>query len=273
MPGTKARALKPEPTPELFYDEHNSELEDTETILFVHGACGSNEEWEHVIPEIVLRRYHVLLPDLPAHGKSLSIQPFTIEYATTLLLNLIEAHAKNGRAHIIGLSLGAHIAGNIAACAQPGQILSIIASGYNTIPLSRCITRVVTPVSYALHIIISFFYHPRKVLAQLRNGEYSYALFVEVARAIFRPRTLKKMRVRALVVCAASQKVRLARDSVKCAGEFFEKIVAGEKNGSRLVINYGIQHAWHIDEPRLFAEMVLAWVAEDKLPSSFVDSG
>lgn len=273
MPGTQARALKPEPKLELFFDEHNSGLEDTETVLFIHGACGNNEEWENVVPEIILKRYHILLPDLPAHGKSISIKPFTIEYATTLLLNLIETHAKNGRAHVIGLSLGAHIAGNIAACAQPGQILSIIASGYNTIPLSRCITRVMTPVSYVMHIIISFLHNPRKTVVQLRRGESSYALFVEVARAIFRPRTLRKMRVRALVVCAASQKVRLGRDNVRCAGEFFDKIIAGEKNGSRLVVNYGIQHAWHIDEPRLFAETVLAWVAEDKLPSSFVDSG
>src|ERR1700728_671806 len=88
----------------IAYVAHNT-LEKT-TILLLHGAFSSHFEWDFVIPH--LSSYHLLIPDLPAHGSSMDLGPFSIPYATSLLAKLIRNEAKNGKAHVVGLSLGGY---------------------------------------------------------------------------------------------------------------------------------------------------------------------
>ncbi|KAJ6086194.1 hypothetical protein N7486_010475 [Penicillium sp. IBT 16267x] len=259
---------KPQTTPELFYESLNPS--GSETILLIHGACGSHNEWNNVAPDLVLRGYHVLLPDLPAHGNSSKIQPFSIKYATDLVITLITTQAKQSRAHIVGLSLGAHIAACIAEHAKPGTILSVIASGYNTIPQPRFITPLVIPPVYVLHHLLNFVVCPRGELAQLKNGDAGYGLMAAVVRAIFEPRAIGEIRVRLLAVCAASPGNFLARDKVECSNLLFG-CVGGEVDGSRAVLHRGVRHAWHMEEPELFADMILAWVRGEELDDGFED--
>jgi len=52
--------------PSLFFQSHNER--GAETILLIHGACGSSHEWNEVILHLTVKDYHVLVPDLPMHG-------------------------------------------------------------------------------------------------------------------------------------------------------------------------------------------------------------
>ncbi|KAJ5651361.1 uncharacterized protein N7484_005084 [Penicillium longicatenatum] len=243
-------SAKPMPTTELFYKSLNPSA--TETILLIHGACGGHKEWDDVAPDLILKGYHVLLPDLPAHGNSLK-----------------KTQAKQSRAHIVGLSLGAHIAACIAEHAKPGMILSVIASGYNTIPQPHFLTPILTPPIFVLHHITNFVACPREELAQLKNGEAGYGLMAAVVKAICEPRKIGAIRVRLLAVCAASPETYLGRDKVKCSRMLLERVVDGD--GSRAVLHRGIRHGWHMEEPAMFAEMILAWVREEKLDDAFED--
>ncbi|KAJ5993868.1 hypothetical protein N7451_009592 [Penicillium sp. IBT 35674x] len=265
-PTLKALA-KPQSTPELFYKSLN--LNGSETILLIHGACGSHKEWNNVASDLVLKDYHVLLPDLPAHGNSSKSKPFSISYAADLIITLIATQARQSRAHIVGLSLGAHIAACIAEHAKPGTILSVIASGYNTIPQPRFITPLIIPPIYVLHHLLNFMASPRGELAQLKNGDTGYGLMAAVVRAISEPRNIGEIRVRLLAVCAASPGSYLARDKTECS-KMLLGCVAGV-DGSRAVLHRGVRHAWHIEEPALFAEMILAWVREEELDDAFED--
>jgi pimeloyl-ACP methyl ester carboxylesterase len=260
-------SAKPMPTTELFYESLNPSA--TETILLIHGACGSHKEWDDVAPDLILKGYHVLLPDLPAHGNSSKVQPFSIKSATDIIINLIAAQAKQSRAHIVGLSLGAHIAACIAEHAKPGMILSVIASGYNTIPQPRFLTPILTPPIFVLHHITNLVASPREGMAQLKNGEAGYGLMAAVVKAICEPRKIGAIRVRLLAVCAASPETYLGRDKVECSKMLLESVV--DWDGSRAVLHRGIRHGWHMEEPAMFAEMVLAWVREEKLDDAFED--
>src|SRR5450756_1293621 len=79
------------------------------TLLLLHGAFSSHREWDLV--STYLSSYHLLVPDLPAHGRSTSANiPFTIPDTAALLADLVTKRAKNGKADIIGLSLGGYTA-------------------------------------------------------------------------------------------------------------------------------------------------------------------
>ena len=53
--------------------------------------------------------YHCLIPDLPEHGLSAAVQPFTIADAARRVAELIRERGHGGCAHVIGLSEGAQI--------------------------------------------------------------------------------------------------------------------------------------------------------------------
>ena len=53
--------------------------------------------------------YHLIVPDLPEHGRSADVKPFSIAGSVTLVAELIRTKAQGGKAHVVGLSEGAQI--------------------------------------------------------------------------------------------------------------------------------------------------------------------
>jgi pimeloyl-ACP methyl ester carboxylesterase len=78
------------------------------TIVFLHGGGGAGWMW-HPQVESLKDAYHILLPDLPEHGRSADIKPFTIAGSVTQVAELIRTQAHGGKAHVVGLSEGAQI--------------------------------------------------------------------------------------------------------------------------------------------------------------------
>src|SRR5690606_6613765 len=78
------------------------------SIVFMHGIGTSGWMWH---PQIAaLSDYHCLNVDLPGHGKSNQVEWISFADAADQVAALIHAQATNGRAHIVGLSLGGHVA-------------------------------------------------------------------------------------------------------------------------------------------------------------------
>jgi pimeloyl-ACP methyl ester carboxylesterase len=57
-----------------------------------------------------LPEFHCIVADLPEHGKSAEVGPFTIPFAAEKCAELIRNHAHGGRAVVVGLSEGAQVA-------------------------------------------------------------------------------------------------------------------------------------------------------------------
>ena len=53
--------------------------------------------------------YHCIVPDLPEHGLSSELKPFTINGAAELIIDIIKDHGHNRQAHLVGISLGGQI--------------------------------------------------------------------------------------------------------------------------------------------------------------------
>ncbi len=77
------------------------------TIVFLHGAYTSGWSWEPVVER--MQQYHCLVPDLPHYGKSFEQGPFEMGRAATAVAELIRSRVDTGRAHVVGLSLGAQV--------------------------------------------------------------------------------------------------------------------------------------------------------------------
>jgi pimeloyl-ACP methyl ester carboxylesterase len=88
----------------------------TPTIVFLHGGGGAGWMWQPQV-KALKNDYHLLVPDLPEHGRSADIKPFTIAGSVTYVAELIRTRAHGGKAHVVGLSEGAQIAVALLAAA------------------------------------------------------------------------------------------------------------------------------------------------------------
>ena len=86
------------------------------TILFLHGGGGGGWMWQPQI-DALKNEYHLLAPDLPEHGRSAEIKPFTIADSAAHVAELIRMRAHGGKAHVVGLSEGAQVAVALLAAA------------------------------------------------------------------------------------------------------------------------------------------------------------
>jgi pimeloyl-ACP methyl ester carboxylesterase len=85
----------------------SSGKEGAQTILFLHGGGVAGWMWDPVVAR--LPDFHCLVPDLPEHGRSMSVRPITIPLAADEAAALVREKGRGGRAVVVGLSEGAQI--------------------------------------------------------------------------------------------------------------------------------------------------------------------
>lgn len=89
----------------MYVDEYGDK--GAPTVVFIHGGGMSGWMWKK--QREAFGDYHLLIPDLPDHGKSLGEGAISIEGAADRVAELIRARANGGRAHVVGHSLGGKI--------------------------------------------------------------------------------------------------------------------------------------------------------------------
>ena len=81
------------------------------TVLLIHGLAGSRDNWNRVA-RYLTPYYHVIIPDLPAHGDTQVTEDFdlTIPNLTEKIRRFVEAGKFENQLHIAGHSMGGAIA-------------------------------------------------------------------------------------------------------------------------------------------------------------------
>lgn len=100
-------------------------------IVFVHGTRLSRTMWRAQMDDL-RDTYRVVALDLPGHGH-LADRPFTLTAASDEVASAIE-EAAGGHAVVVGLSLGAYVAMDLAA-RRPELIRGLVLSGATTEPV------------------------------------------------------------------------------------------------------------------------------------------
>ncbi len=111
----------------LAYTELNAD-NGKATILLINVGFVSGGQCD-AVSQFLSQDYHLLLPDLPASGKSKDIQPFSKQLSAKLLAELIQKRALTGKAHVVGLSLGAHVAIELVS-RSPDLVDAVFVSGF-----------------------------------------------------------------------------------------------------------------------------------------------
>ena len=98
-----------------------------EVVVFLHGLGSSKEAWVRVSSGLS-KNYHVIIPDLPGHGKTTPLDPrvnFAADRQTRRLHEFLESELyPNNKVHLVGTCIGATVAGLYAAM-HPTQVKSL----------------------------------------------------------------------------------------------------------------------------------------------------
>jgi pimeloyl-ACP methyl ester carboxylesterase len=94
-------------------------------LVFVHGAAGTRAMWQPQMQSLA-DEFWVIALDLPGHG-ALAHAPFGLDAAVRLVHEAI-ATAADGRAVVVGLSLGGYVA-MAHATHYPQQVAGLVLSG------------------------------------------------------------------------------------------------------------------------------------------------
>jgi pimeloyl-ACP methyl ester carboxylesterase len=102
------------------------------TIVFLHGTVLSGAAWTAQVTALG-DAFHCLAPDLPGHGTQRAV-PFTIDRAVEQVVALIDREAHDGRAILVGLSLGGYVAMTVAA-RWPERVAGLAIAGATADPV------------------------------------------------------------------------------------------------------------------------------------------
>src|SRR3954466_13167520 len=109
---------------------HESGPANAASIVFLHGSGANADMWAHHAEYFA--DYHCLIPQFPGFGRSAG-EPWVSLAATTGEVAALIRDRANGRAHVIGISLGGVIAMKLLA-EQPGLVDHAVVDGAGVLP-------------------------------------------------------------------------------------------------------------------------------------------
>ncbi|WWC64957.1 uncharacterized protein I303_107571 [Kwoniella dejecticola CBS 10117] len=256
------------------------------SVVLIHGAFASHHEYSGVIESKILSKYHLILPDLHSDGLDISkgIDPFEISRVASLVSHLIRQRAKGGKAHLVGVSLGAHVV--VATAAHAPDVIhghSIFISGYNRFQPPPPVKLVAPYIFYGMSKLEDVLFKSNRTKSgetndgsQAPSGICTMKLVREIGGAVFGHSNSGErligptgIEARTCVVVATHF---LSGDRIIHAQRLLEKMrgAEGEDRVHVLVQNKSMKHPWHVFEPELFATAVQAWIEGRGLREGFV---
>jgi pimeloyl-ACP methyl ester carboxylesterase len=245
--------------------------------------------WRPVIEQ--LSEFDCLAVDLPEHGESRCVAPFSMELSARAVAELIRSQTRDGKAVVVGLSEGAQVTVQLLAD-SPGRAEKAIVSsalvrplpgmGWMSSPplLAWMYRLLVAPfrksdwwirwnMKYAAGVPEEFFEDFKKSFRELRE-----ASFVNLMRAnqSFRlPSGLEKAAMPVLVLAGKHEYAAMrasARDLVTALPNARGGLIDLGKNSSLTM-----EHNWALYAPVVFARTVRAWIDGTALPEEIGSLG
>jgi pimeloyl-ACP methyl ester carboxylesterase len=238
-------------------------------IIFLHGGTMSGWSWEPVVE--LMQEYHCLVPDLTGFGKSFEQGPFEMNRAADAVADVIRSRVGSGRAHVVGLSLGAQVGVQLLAT-EPKLVDRAVLCGtvINTMPCVRLTRRVLGLANRnALYRwgINRYWnaHHPGVPAARIDDYREDVRLITDghlthvvVASAGFTlPDGLDRSDSPTLFLTGAKEMPAARRWATALARQMPNAV-------DRVAI--GMQHDWPLRYPDLFSRTVDGWLTDADLP-------
>jgi pimeloyl-ACP methyl ester carboxylesterase len=237
-------------------------------VVLLHAVGISGWMWARQVAALA-PDLHVLVPDLPGHGRSSPQAWVSITDTAAAVTDAVTARLGGGRAHVAGLSLGGYVALHLAATAPP-WVSGATVSGVNVLPFPH--PRRMRLLGAAMGPFLHLGPLLRAKARALRIPPEDVAAYTAVARTSSR-RAVRRATDDAIgfrvppgaaesplpvLAVAGGDEHDLTRRSVDAIAAAFP---AGR---GRLVPGAG--HAWNAELPDVFSAMIRAQVLGGDLP-------
>jgi pimeloyl-ACP methyl ester carboxylesterase len=239
------------------------------TIVLLHEAGFASWMWNSQIA-CLSDDYHLLVPDLPEHGQSADIRPFTISDAASRIAHLIRDRSHGGRATVVGMAVGGQVTIELLSQA-PDIIERALVSGVTVRPmphmwLANLAMWLYWPFKNSRRMIqwnLQANDIPDKYLAEFTVDTLSlthdqYQRINAVSSAFRIPANLDRVDVPTLVLLAAFErnlKLDSAHDLISIMPNAEAYMVADAKP------------FWNLQLPDLFNQSLRAWITDRELPA------
>ncbi len=242
-----------------------------ETIIFLHSEGMAGWMWDKQIE--AFNDYHCIVPDLPCHGKSVFLKHFTIKNTADKIIDIIKDKAKNGKAHLVGLSLGAQVI---------LEILNTAPEVVDHVFISGAVARSFEPSDNFLNLLDYLIetYLPEKnktirIMSYVRSynipknlrgkfKESTYVIEPDSLDGIIRenmlfeiPGNLKNANVPVLVMVGQKDFIIIKESMNNLLNEL-------PMSDGAIALKVG--HLWNIENPELFNNVLRKWLNDVKLP-------
>ncbi|KAH7095630.1 Alpha/Beta hydrolase protein [Paraphoma chrysanthemicola] len=266
--------------PELSYthlsppEEANNEAQTRPPIVFLHGLSSCHLEFSRVTP-FLAQDYNLYLVDLPGHSGSRNI-PFTLDTAIATVSHLITTKIPGGKAHVVSMSLGGHVALELAY-RHPDLFLSLFCtgcaplSGFRLWFISRprllggfeVLSSKVVKNEWLFWAPIGVPLYPELRVEMQQNGsmetlKMGYGACTEVTED-------KVAEIHGVRVAIVAGGKRDDVEQTRKAG----KLMGRENQECRAFVVKDAVHLWDLQLPELFAKGVRAWVERKEMPTEF----
>ena len=232
-------------------------------VVFLHGAGLGGWMWGQQVQS--LNQYRCITPDLPGHGANLGTPWRTIRDTAAWVAELIVREA-GGRAHVVGLSLGAVVGYELIA-SFPDSVERLVLSGGNgagkpgrsmmsrfmrmMMPLAR--SRLMVAATLAA-MKVPKEDRPKGHQAMAEMSAESLSTMVEQVLA-YRLDEVLRTRPHRVLAIAGSMEAPTIRHTVRRLAEMMP-------NAEALGIPRGL-HTWNWQFPELFNRTVAEWLSRD----------
>lgn len=244
------------------------------SIIFLHGVGTGSWMWGRQVASFP--DFHCLNLDLPGHGKSDQVPWISLADTAYQVAELIQSRATNGRAHLVGLSLGAYV-GLMLLEHHASLVDCAILSGVTSSPMPNRIF-----LGPQLWLMSRFKKSRKSVERQAKSlhltsaeqrafTEYFMRMSMQTYRTIFEeaagfhvPEALGQVPVPTLITAGGNE----SKIILQAVG-MLPNLMPNAKG----CIAPGLGHGWNVEAPDLFNAMVRAWIENETLPKELKPVG
>ena len=241
------------------------------TILFLHSEVTAGWMWDKQVK--AFSDYHCIVPDLPGHGKSAEVKPFTMQSAADMIIDIIKNHAHGGKAHLVGISLGAQIIIQILNMAPEVVDRALISGALarnsqpteNFLKLLNHLIKVYLPDKDKTIRIMSYV-RSYNIPKNLRSNfkESTYVIEPDSLNGIIRENMLFRMpfglnnaNIPVLVITGQKEFIIIKESAINLL-----KALPNSKGAMALKVG----HLWNIENSKLFNKTLKAFINDEEMP-------
>lgn len=245
--------------------------DNNETIIFLHGGGISGWMWDKQVE--AFSDYHCIVPDLPEHGKSVEVKPFTMKGAAEMIIDIIQNQARNGKAHIVGISLGAQIIVQILSRAPEvvdhalisGTLVRSVPHTESFLKLLNYLIKVYEPVKdteFFIKANMRTYNMPKSLFNEFKESTHlinsdSLNRILKENMLFKMPDSLEKAEAQVLVM-TGEKDYKIIKESARD----LLNVLPNSKGAMALKVG----HMWNIENPELFNNVLRAWITDKALP-------